>query len=136
VTKRHVRPNYIDEEVVKVSHWKRISEHHRSGGPWHEAPTWAVALKDLVLFTWEVQMAAIDDLKSAVSDLAAELSRNNAEIESLLTKITSSTSSEADVAAAAASIRDLIASNKAEVDKADAVLNPPAPVPPETPPAG
>lgn len=65
-------------------------------------------------------MAAVDDLKSAIADLATELADNNAEIEALLTKITTPGTSDADVAAAVASIRDLIASNKAEVDKAKA----------------
>lgn len=63
-------------------------------------------------------MAAIDDLKSAIADLSAQLASNNAEIETLLTRITTPGTSDADIAAAAQSIRDLTASNKAEVDKA------------------
>lgn len=65
-------------------------------------------------------MAAIDDLKSAIADLASELADNNAEIEALLVKISTPGTSEADIVAATQSIRDLIASNKAEVDKAAA----------------
>lgn len=74
----------------------------------------------------ETIMPAIDDLKSAVADLATQLSANNAEIESLLTVITTPGTSEADIAAAAQSIRDLTAANKAEVDKAHAAVAPPA----------
>lgn len=65
-------------------------------------------------------VAAIDDLKAAIADLATELADNNAEIETLLTKITTPGTSDADVAAAVASIRRLISDNKAEVDKAKA----------------
>lgn len=71
-------------------------------------------------------MPAIDDLKSAIADLAAELTDNNAEIEVLLAKILSSTggTSDADVQSAVADIRALIASNKAEVDKAKTAVTP------------
>lgn len=65
-------------------------------------------------------MAAVDDLKAAIADLATELADNNAEIETLLTKITAPGTSDADVAAAVAQIRGLIVDNKAEVDKAKA----------------
>lgn len=65
-------------------------------------------------------MPAIDDLKAAIADLTSELSDNNAEIEALLGKITTPGTSDADVAAAVQSIRDLIAANKTEVDKAKA----------------
>lgn len=65
-------------------------------------------------------MPAIDDLKAAIAELTAELSDNNAEIETLLTKITAPGTSDADIAAAVQSIRDLTAANKSEVDKAKA----------------
>ena len=65
-------------------------------------------------------MAAIDDLKSAINDLSTQLAANNAEIETLLTKITTPGTSDADIAAAVQSIRDLTAANKTEVDKATA----------------
>lgn len=65
-------------------------------------------------------MAAVDDLKAAIADLATELADNNAEIEVLLTKITTPGTSDADVATAVATIRSLISDNKAEVDKAKA----------------
>ncbi len=65
-------------------------------------------------------MSAADDLKAAIADLATELADNNAEIEALLAKITAPGTSDADVAAAVASIRGLIADNKTEVDKAKA----------------
>ncbi len=80
-------------------------------------------------------MPALDDLKSAITDLATQLAANNAEIETLLTKITATGTSDADVEAAVASIRDLITSNKAEVDKATAATTTPAP-PAAVPPAG
>lgn len=69
----------------------------------------------------EILMTASDDLKQALADLKTQLDINNTEIETLLTKITTPGSSEADIAAAAQSIRDLIATNKAETDKAAAV---------------
>ena len=65
-------------------------------------------------------MAAIDDLKAALADLATELASNNAEIETLLTKITAPQTTDADVAAAVAQIRSLISDNKTEVAKAQA----------------
>lgn len=65
-------------------------------------------------------MSALDDLKSAIADLGTQLTANNAEIDTLLTKITAPGTSDADVAAAVQSIRDLTAANKAEVDKAAA----------------
>ena len=65
-------------------------------------------------------MAAIDDLKAAIADLATQLAANNTEIDLLLTKITTPGTSDADIAAAVQSIRDLTAATKAEVDKAAA----------------
>ena len=64
-----------------------------------------------------VIMAAIDDLKSAIADLGTALAANNAAIDVLLTKITATGTSDADVEAAVQSIRDLIAANTAEVAK-------------------
>ncbi len=75
---------------------------------------------DRVLHNQGAIMSALDDLKSALADLATQLTANNAEMETLLAKITAPGTSDADVEAAVASIRDLIASNKAEVDKAAA----------------
>ena len=65
-------------------------------------------------------MAAIDDLKAAIADLGTQIDTNNAEIETLLTKIGTPGTSDADIATAVQSIRDIIAKNKAEVDKAAA----------------
>lgn len=65
-------------------------------------------------------MAAIDDLKSAVTDLAAQMTANNAAIEALLAKITAPGATDADIEAAVTQIRTLITDNKAEVDKATA----------------
>lgn len=91
---------------------------------WHDhAPPWAWLLfemADEAIERINAIMAAIDDLKAALADLATELSDNNAEIEKLLTKITTGGTSDADVAAAVAQIRSLISDNKAEVDKAKA----------------
>ena len=74
-------------------------------------------LKQL-LHNQERTMAAIDDLKAAIADLATQLAANNTEIDALLTKITTPGTSDADIAAAVQSIRDLTTANKAEVDKA------------------
>ena len=63
-------------------------------------------------------MAAIDDLKAAVADLKTALDTNNAEIETLLGKITAPGATDADIAAATQSIRDIISTNQAEVSKA------------------
>ena len=82
-----------------------------------------VLLKMALLFIIEQQekiMSALTDLQSAIKDLATELADNNAEIETLLTKITASGTSDADVAAAVASIRGLIKDNTDEVAKARA----------------
>lgn len=79
-------------------------------------------LKGLFKGLEEKIMSAFDDLKSAIADLATELADNNAEIEALLTKITAPGTSDADVEAAVQSIRDLITTNKAEVDKAKAAF--------------
>lgn len=65
-------------------------------------------------------MSALDDLKSAIADLATQLAANNAEIDALLTKISTPGTSDADIAAAVQSIRDLTAANATEVDKAKA----------------
>lgn len=61
---------------------------------------------------------ALDDLKQAITDLSTQIDTNNAEIETLLTKITAPGTSDADVQAAVQQIRDITARNKAEVDKA------------------
>lgn len=97
--------------------------HHGDATPWAAAPHWALeiaAMSLTILNTLEKIMPAIDDLKSAIADLATELADNNAEIEALLTKISTPGATEADIAAATQSIRDLISANKAEVDKAKA----------------
>ena len=70
----------------------------------------------------ETSMAAIDDLKTAIADLAAQLATNNAEIETLLGKITAPGATDAQIAEAVASIRTLTAANKAETDKAVAAV--------------
>lgn len=75
---------------------------------------------DSIIKTQEALVAAADDLKAAIADLTTELTTNNAEIETLLTKITATGTSDADVAAAVAQIRSLITDNTAEVAKAKA----------------
>lgn len=97
--------------------------HHKTDAPYASAPAYAIELRHilgLILTNQEKIMPAIDDLKAAIADLTSELSDNNAEIEALLGKITTPGTSDADVAAAVQSIRDLIAANKTEVDKAKA----------------
>ena len=82
-----------------------------------------------ILANQEIIMSALDDLKSALADLSTQLAANNAEIDTLLTKIAATGTSDADVEAAVASIRDLTAANKAEVDKAVAATTPAPPAP-------
>lgn len=65
-------------------------------------------------------MSALDDLKSALADLATSVAANNTEIEALLAKIVNPGTSDADVEAAVTSIRGLIAANTAELAKAQA----------------
>lgn len=65
-------------------------------------------------------MSALTDLQAAIADLTTALAANNAEIDTLLTKIATPGTSDADIAAATQSIRDLITANTAEVDKAKA----------------
>jgi chromosome segregation ATPase len=65
-------------------------------------------------------MSALSDLQSALADLGTALTTNNAEIETLLGKITAPGTSDADIEAAVTSIRGLISTNAAEVAKAQA----------------
>lgn len=67
-------------------------------------------------------MSALDDLKAAITDLGTQLAANNAEIDALLTKIITPGTSDADIAVAVQSIRDLTTANKAEIDKAVATV--------------
>jgi hypothetical protein len=95
--------------------------HHQS--PWDEAPPWAVELREmvsLILDNQETIMALEDDLKTAIADLSTQMTANNAEIETLLTKITTPGVSPDVVTQAVADIRAFITSNAAEVDKAKA----------------
>jgi hypothetical protein len=62
----------------------------------------------------------MSDLTDAVDALDAALTKNNAEIETLLTKITAPATTDAEVAAAVARIRTLTAANTDEVAKAQA----------------
>jgi chromosome segregation ATPase len=73
---------------------------------------------DAASATMEKMMSALTDLKAALDDLATQLVVNNAEIETLLTKITTPGTSDADVEAAVTQIRSLITDNAAEVAKA------------------
>lgn len=50
-------------------------------------------------------MSALSDLQAALADLGTALTANNAEIDLLLTKITSPGTSDADIEAAVTSIR-------------------------------
>jgi chromosome segregation ATPase len=90
-------------------------------GPWE----WEFFLRiddklDAITATMEKMMSALTDLKAALDDLANQLVVNNAEIETLLTKITTPGTSDADVEAAVTQIRSLITDNAAEVAKAQA----------------
>jgi chromosome segregation ATPase len=85
-----------------------------------ELPTALLAKVDLLLTRTEKIMSALTDLKAALDDLATQLVVNNAEIETLLTKITTPGTSDADVEAAVTQIRSLITDNAAEVAKAQA----------------
>lgn len=69
----------------------------------------------------KVIMSAKDDLNAAIADLSIQIDTNNAEIETLLTKILNAPAggtSDADIADAVAQIRTLIQKNKDEVTKA------------------
>lgn len=74
----------------------------------------------LILCQLEIIMSALSDLKDAISELTTTVQDSNAEIETLLTKITTPGTSDADIAAAVQSIKDLGAGIRAEVDKAKA----------------
>jgi len=99
--------------------------HHKCENPWDEAPPWAVELGyivGLLLANTEKIMTDTDDLKQAIADLTTQLTANTAEIEDLLTKITTPGVSSADVQSAVASIRALIKSNQDEIDKSNAAF--------------
>ena len=81
-----------------------------------QTPLWA----ETVIANQEKIMTALSDLQSAIADLSTALTANNAEIETLLTKIVATGTSDADVEAAVTQIRALIASNASEVAKATA----------------
>lgn len=103
----------------------RIFGHGRHGreNPWEGAPPWAIelgAIGLIIIENQETTMATLDDLKSALADLTTSVAANNAEIETLLTKITAPGTSDADVESAVSQIRSLIATNTAEVTKAQA----------------
>lgn len=88
-------------------------------GPWEWEMLQRIEQKlDAASATMEKMMSALTDLKAALDDLATQLVVNNAEIETLLTKITTPGTSDADVEAAVTQIRSLITDNAAEVAKA------------------
>ncbi len=63
-------------------------------------------------------MAALDDLKAAITGLTDEVTDAVTEIEALLAKITTPGTSDADVTAAADAIKAITGNLKTEVDKA------------------
>ncbi len=73
---------------------------------------------DSILKRETLLMAAIDDLKTAVAALASAVTDGITEIEALLAKIQNPSSTDADVAAAAAQIASITQSIKDEVAKA------------------
>jgi hypothetical protein len=73
-----------------------------------------------IIETQEKIMTDLTDLQSAVTDLTTELASNNAEIVTLLTKITTPGVSSADVQTAVAAIRVLITDNQKAVSDAQA----------------
>ena len=100
-------------------------EHHGHENPWHGAPPWDIELgyiMGLILRNQEKIMSDAEDLKQAIADLSTQLTANTAEIEDLLTKITTPGVSSADVQSAVASIRALIKSNQDEIDKSNAAF--------------
>lgn len=101
-------------------------ERHRNTDPWADAPACAVelgAIGIVIIANQEAIMAALDDLKSAVADLSAQMTANNAAIDGLLGKVTAPGASDADIEAAVTDIRKLIDANKTELAK----VAPPAP---------
>ena len=62
----------------------------------------------------------MSDLSDALDALEATMTKNNAEIETLLTKIAAPQTTDADTKAAVDRIRALTAATAAEVDKAQA----------------
>ena len=79
-------------------------------------PKWA----EIIITNQEKIMSDLTDLQSAVADLATDLTANNAEIGTLLTKITTPGVSSADIQTNVAAIRTLITTNQKTVADAQA----------------
>ena len=93
---------------------------HHNDSPWDEAPPWAIELRELIITNQEKIMSDLTDLQSVVADLATDLTANNAEIATLLTKITTPGVSSADIQTNVAAIRALITTNQKAVADAQA----------------
>ena len=93
---------------------------HHNDSPWDEAPPWAIELRELILANQEKIMSDLTDLQSVVADLATDLTANNAEIATLLTKITTPGVSSADIQTNVAAIRTLITTNQKAIADAQA----------------
>lgn len=74
-------------------------------------------LTDLTIRNQEATMAKIDELKTALDELATSVTESNAEIETQLAVIANPGTSDADVDAAIARIREVKASVQSGVDR-------------------
>lgn len=72
---------------------------------------------DLVSQKQEILMSKADDLKAAIDELATTIADNHTEVEAQLAIIANPGTSDADVDAAIARIRELNSSVKADVDR-------------------
>jgi hypothetical protein len=79
---------------------------------WDNAPPWAIELGAMILYTWEQQMAAIDDLKTAVTNLATEVAAVSNAIDAKPPSV-----SEADLQTVVAQINPLVDTLKSVVTK-------------------
>src|ERR1019366_216151 len=96
---------------------------HHQGDPLNGASAAVVEIYHMlahILANQEKIMNDLTDLQSAVADLATDLTANNAEIATLLGKITTPGVSSADIQTNVAAIRALIATNAQSVKDAQA----------------
>ena len=97
--------------------------HHHHDNPMEGAGPAVVELHSMlahIIKTQEKIMSDLTDLQGAVADLATDLTANNAEIVTLLGKITTPGVSSADIQTNVAAIRALITTNAKAVADAQA----------------